>query len=126
DKVAGDLKPLTHPAGVGVRRVVDPPDIDLDAAEPVARSATDLTVMTPADRHQPLADIGARGHAHAQTHSGILLHVAPIGAKQERARRLAERGKAARRSIAHAIEHAAARWSELRGEKLQQSRFARA
>src|ERR1700747_2400215 len=52
------------------------------------------------------------------------MHVAPIGAKEETALRLAQRRKIARRSIAHAIEHAAARRRELRGEKLQQRRFA--
>src|SRR5262245_20168938 len=52
------------------------------------------------------------------------MHVAPIGAKEETALRLAQRCKIARRSVAHAIKHAAARRRELRGEKLQQRRFA--
>jgi hypothetical protein len=123
-RLARDLKPLTHSAGIGVRRVVDPPAIDLDAREPIARGVADPAVVTPADRHQPFADIGARGHGHAQTQGRILMHVAPIGAKEETALRFAERCKIARRAIAHAIAHAPARGRELRGEKLQQRRFA--
>src|SRR4029077_8918685 len=97
DEVARDLQPLTHAAGISVRRLVDPPGVDLDAGEPIARGAADAAVVAPADRHQPLADIGARGHRHAQAHSWILMHVAPVGAKQEAPLRLAERDKIARR-----------------------------
>ena len=52
------------------------------------------------------------------------MHVGPIGAKEETTLRLTERREIARRSIAHAIEHATARRRELRGEKLQQRGFA--
>src|SRR5262249_55999663 len=60
----------------------------------------------------------------AQTQGGILVEVGAMGGKEETAVRLTERRKIARRAIAHAIAHPAAGRRELRGEKLQQRRFA--
>ena len=59
DEVAGDLQALAHAAGEGARLVVDAVGVDLDAAEPVERRGADAAVVAVADRHQPLADIGA-------------------------------------------------------------------
>jgi hypothetical protein len=39
--------------------------------------------MPPADRHQPLADIGSGGDRHAETHGRILMHIPPVGAEQK-------------------------------------------
>ena len=52
------------------------------------------------------------------------MDVTPVGAKQKAPLRLAELRQIARHAIAHAIEHAAGRSLELRGDKLQQRGLA--
>ena len=85
DEIAGDLQALTHAAREGARLVVDAIGFDLDPPEPVDRSGADAAVMPVADRHQPLADIGAGRDAHAQAIGRVLVDEAPVGAHQEAA-----------------------------------------
>ena len=72
-----------------------------------ARGLPDAAVVTPADRHQPLADIGAGRHPHAQALRRILMHEAPVGAEQKAPLGLAETGKIPQHAVAHAIRHRA-------------------
>jgi hypothetical protein len=39
-------------------------------------------VVALADRHQPLADIGAGADVHAQAVARVLMHEAPVGARE--------------------------------------------
>ena len=63
--------------------------VDLDARQPVDRGGADLAVVAVADRHQPLADIGAGRDRHAQAVGRVLVDEAPVGAHQEAALGLA-------------------------------------
>ncbi|KJR29145.1 hypothetical protein UF31_20855, partial [Vibrio parahaemolyticus] len=65
DQVAGDLQALLHAAGKGSRQVVDAQRIDLHLFQPVQPGLAQPTVVAHALGHQPFADVGAGGHAHA-------------------------------------------------------------
>ena len=84
-----------------------------------------MAVVVPADRHQPLADVGAGGDRHPQSQRGILVHIAPVGAKQESPLRFAERGEVAQYPVAHAVGYRSPAWSHLRRQELQQRGLAR-
>ncbi len=105
--------------------IVDAGARDLDAVEPLLRRAADAAIMAPAHRHQPLADIGAGGHRHAQAQRGILVHVAPVGAEQQPAFRVPQRGEVVDGAIAQPIADPARGGRELRREELQQRGLAR-
>jgi hypothetical protein len=117
-----DLQPLPHAAGIGARAVRG--RVDLDAAEPARRRAANAAVVALADRHQALADIGAGRHRHAKPERGILMHVAPVGPRQEAALRLAERRQVTRHAVPHAVQHAAGAGFDLAAQQLQQGRFS--
>ncbi len=72
-----------HAAGIGFRRIIDTVGRYFDPLQPRRRSFANLAVVPPADRHQPLADIGSRRNGHPQTHRRVLMHIAPIGAEQK-------------------------------------------
>ncbi len=80
--------------------------------------------MAPADRHQPLADIGAGGDAHAEPEFGMLVDEAPVGAEQEAALGLGEGEDVAGDPVTHPVEDASVGRFELAGEELQQRRLA--
>ncbi len=90
DQVAGDLQALAHAAGKGGRPVVEPVGIDLDPRHPIGRLAADLAIVARAHRHQPLADIGAGAHAHAQS-SRASWFTKPHSVRASRRRRASER-----------------------------------
>src|SRR5665213_1217263 len=87
--------------------MVYPRPVDLDALKPVGGVAADPAVMPPADRHQPLADVGAAGHRHAKTHRRVLMDEAPVGAREKTEFGLAKRREIARDAVAHPVEDAA-------------------
>ena len=82
DEGAGDLQTLQHAAGELAGLCVQPVIGDFDLAQPVERGGADVAVMAGALGHQPLADIAAGGHAHAQRVARVLVDVAPVGAVQ--------------------------------------------
>ena len=104
DEIARDLQPLPHAAGKGRGRVVDAVGGDLDPLQPLSARRADAAVVAFADRHQPLADIGAGGDVHAQASRGILMHKAPVGAHQRAPLGFAERREIAQRAVAHAVD----------------------
>ncbi len=118
DEVAGDLQALLHAAGKGARLIVDPVGLDLDPAEPVECGAADAAVVPLADRHQPLADIGAGRDRHAQPVGRVLVDEAPIGAHQQAALGLAHPVEVAEGAVAHAVADRAASGQQSRREQL--------
>ena len=84
DHVAGDLQAPPHAAGEGQRRAIDVFDLDLDLGEPVHRCRADVAVMTIADRHQALADIGPRPEPETQPIARVRVDKTPIKAISER------------------------------------------
>ena len=99
--------------------------VDLDALEPGRRGVANAAIVIPADRHQPLADIGAGRDRHAQALRGVLMHIAPVGAEQETPLGFAQRIEIAQHAVAHAIGHTARGRRHLRRQHLQQRRLAR-
>ena len=71
--------------------------------EPVDRGRADVAVVAVADRHQPLADIGAGRDRHAQAVGRVLVDEAPVGAHQEAALGLAQLVEVAEVAVAHAV-----------------------
>ena len=126
DEVAGDLQALAHAAGEGAGFVVDAVVADLDPRQPVDRGLADLAVVPVADRHQPLADIGAGRHRHAQPVGRVLVDETPVGAHQEAALRLAHAVEVAERAVAHAVGDRAGSRRQPRREAVEQRRLARA
>ena len=126
DEVASDLQALAHAAGERAWLVVHPVLADLDARQPVDRGFADVAVVAVADSHQPLADIGARRHRHAQPVGGVLVNEAPVGAHQEAALRLAHAVEVAEIAVAHAVRHRTRRRQEPRRDAVEQRRLARA
>ena len=126
DQIARDLQPLPHAARIGLWRIVDAADVDLDALQPRGRGIADTAVVIPADRHQPLADIGAGGDRHPQPLRGVLVHIAPIGAEQETPLGLAKAGQIAQHAVAHPVRYPPRARLHLRREQLQQRGLARA
>ena len=73
--------------------------------------------MAIAQRHQPLADVAAGRHVHAQPARGVLMHEAPVGAHQRSAFGLAHAGKVAHGAVAAAIaDHAGIGFQQARDE----------
>ena len=82
--------------------------------------------MAVADRHQPLADIGAGRDRHAQAVGGVLVDEAPVGAHQEAALRLAHAVEIAKRAVAHAVGDRAGGRHHPGRDAVEQRRLARA
>ena len=81
--------------------------------------------------HQALADIGSRRHIHAQTVGGVLVHKAPVGARQQAALGFGHGvniGQFTRpiRPLPHSKFHGSAQWRVARCDRIEQGRFARA
>ena len=89
-------------------------------------AVADPAVMVPADRHQPLADIGAGRHRHAQALRRILMHIAPVGAEQKAPLGLAKLGEIAHHAVAHPVRDSPGVRRKLRRQQLQQRGLARA
>ena len=101
-------------------------DVDLDPLQPGRRGVSDPAIVIPAHRHQPLADIGAGRHRHPQAQRGILMHIAPVGAKQKPPLGFAEGCEIAHHAVAHPVRHTPRARRQLRRQQLQQRRLARA
>lgn len=94
---------MAHAAGEGARLVVDPVLFDFHAPQPVAGRRADIAVVSVADRHQPLADIGAGRNRHPQAIGGVLVDETPVGAHEEAALRLAHAREVPILAIAHVV-----------------------
>ena len=63
---------------------------DLDPGQPVERLAAHPAVVAGAQRHEPLAHVGAGADAHAEPVACVLVHDAPFAPEQAAARGLVE------------------------------------
>ncbi len=126
DQVAGDLQALLHATGEGARQVVDTRRVDLHLAQPVEPGGAQLAVVTHALGHQPLADIGAGRHRHAQAVTRVLLDEAPLGAQQRAPLGLAGAVQVEPLATARAITDRTAIRRAAPGEQTEQGGLARA
>ena len=116
---ARDLQPLQHAAGKSARQIIDPVGVDLHLAQPFQRLATNIAVMPRTLRHQPLTDIAAGGHVHAQVLFRILVHEPPIGSMQRAQRRRRHRMHVMQPARGIAIPHGAGLWSDTARQHIQ-------
>ncbi|QTK80021.1 hypothetical protein AT6N2_C2404 [Agrobacterium tumefaciens] len=124
DKVAGDLEALAHAAREGARLVVDTVGADFHPLQPFAGRLTDIAVMPVAHGHQPLANIRASRHRHAQPICGVLVHETPVGPHQETPFGFSHVVKVTHGAVAHAIFHAACRWHQPGRNAVEKGRLA--
>ena len=82
DEILCDQKALAHASGECTRRIVDSAAVDFNAIEPVERFTTDISVMAPAEPHEPLAHVSTGRDAHPKPGSRILRYVSPICSHQ--------------------------------------------
>src|SRR5262249_58606320 len=107
-QAARDLEALLHAAREGAGQVVDALARDLDLREPVEGLVANLTVMPCSHGHDPLADVGAGAHGHAQAVPRILLHERPVRAGEPASGGLGE---------TEDVHHGAVALEELRGAR---------
>ncbi|ENN84500.1 hypothetical protein RHSP_72583 [Rhizobium freirei PRF 81] len=123
-QIAGDLQALAHAAGEGARLIVDAVGVDFHPLQPVDGRVADVAVVAVADRHQPLADIGAGRNRHAQAVGRVLMHEAPVGPHQEPALGLVHAEEVTIGLVAHMIFDAACRRQQSRRNAVEQRRLA--
>jgi hypothetical protein len=94
------------------------------STRPASRRCRGSAVVARADRHQPLADIGAGADVHAQAVARVLVDEAPVGAHQQRAAPARQRTDVGPgRRPACVLDAAAGRASEA-DEAVEQRRLA--
>jgi hypothetical protein len=76
------------------------------------------------DGHQPLADVGAGRHRHAQAVGRVLVDEAPVGAHQEAPLGLAHVIEVAVAAVTHVVFDAAGGRHQPGGQAIQQRRLA--
>src|SRR5262249_48888535 len=123
---ARDLQALLHAAGEQRRQLVDAAGIELDAVEPGNRLGANAAVVPLARRHQALAHIAARAHAHAGPGARVLGHDAPLGPHQVAAPGLAHAMHILERTLGGAELDGARGRLELAREAAQERSLARA
>jgi hypothetical protein len=81
--------------------------------------------VSRAHGHQPLADVGACAHTHAQSLARILVHEAPFGAREQAAARFGEAMDIDGAGRCRLVDDRARVGREAACEAIQQGRLAR-
>ncbi|MNN53266.1 hypothetical protein D3C81_1680090 [compost metagenome] len=76
------MQALLHAARKGPGQIVNALRIDFHLTQPVETGPAQLLIIAHTLGHQAFADVGASGHAHAQTVTRALLDKPPFGAQQ--------------------------------------------